>query len=201
MPEINIHSDVLKILVTHESFPTKPNEKNVDKWVKGLNKKIVNNGTVKNSAQLDDKRKNIIFERYEYGNSVANIIPFSFFKSKSYKIILSLKDSSKEIKLGTSSLEKNEENIIIYNLFEALEELIEDARKGLNIQRYKGLGEMNPEQLWETTMNPVGRRLVQVKIDDSNDADDLFEQLMGDNVESRRDFIEANVNLVNNIDI
>ena len=201
MPEINIHSDVLKILATYESFPTKPNENNVDKWVKGLNKKIVNNGTVKNSAQLDDKRKNIIFERYEYGNSVANIIPFSFFKSKSYKIILSLKDSSKEIKLGTSSLEKNEENIIIYNLFEALEELIEDARKGLNIQRYKGLGEMNPEQLWETTMNPVGRRLVQVKIDDSNDADDLFEQLMGDNVESRRDFIEANVNLVNNIDI
>ena len=201
VPEINIHSDVLKILVTHESFPTKPNENNVDKWVKGLNKKIINNGTVKNSAQLDDKRKNIIFERYEYGNSVANIIPFSFFKSKSYKIILSLKDSSKEIKLGISSLEKNEENIIIYNLFEVLEELIEDARKGLNIQRYKGLGEMNPEQLWETTMNPVGRRLVQVKIDDSNDADDLFEQLMGDNVESRRDFIEANVNLVNNIDI
>ena len=82
---------------------------------------------------------------------------FLFFKPKSYKIILSLKDSSKEIKLGTSSLEKNEENIIIYNLFEAHEELIEDARKGLNIQRYKGLGEMNPEQLWETTMNPVGK--------------------------------------------
>ena len=201
VPEITIHSDVLKVLVTHESFPSKSNEKNVDKWIKGLNKKLVNNGVAKNSAQLDDKRKNIIFERYEYGNAVANIIPFSFFKSKSYKIITSLKDSSKEIKLGISSLEKNEEEIIIYNLFEALEELIEDSRKGLNIQRYKGLGEMNPEQLWETTMDPVGRRLVQVKIDDSNDADDLFEQLMGDNVESRRDFIEANVNLVNNIDI
>ena len=201
VPEITIHSDVLKTLVTHESFPSKPNEKNIDKWIKGLNKKLVNNGVAKNSAQLDDKRKNVIFERYEYGNAVVNIIPFSFFKSKSYKIITSLKDSSKEIKLGISSLEKNEEEIIIYNLFEALEELIEDSRKGLNIQRYKGLGEMNPEQLWETTMDPVGRRLVQVKIDDSNDADDLFEQLMGDNVESRRDFIEANVNLVNNIDI
>ena len=162
---------------------------------------MVNNGVAKNSAKLDNKRKNFIFERYEYGNAVANITPFSFFKSKSYKIITSLKDSSKEIKLGISSLEKNEDVIVIYNLFEALEELIEDSRKGLNIQRYKGLGEMNPEQLWETTMDPVGRRLVQVKIDDSNDADDLFEQLMGDNVESRRDFIEENVNLVNNIDI
>ena len=86
-------------------------------------------------------------------------------------------------------------------MFVSLNTFLEDARKGLNIQRYKGLGEMNPEQLWETTMDPVGRRLVQVKIDDADDANDLFEQLMGDNVESRRDFIEANVNLVNNIDI
>ena len=147
-------------------------------------------------------REKILFSK-DMNMEIQLQISFLFLSlnQKSYKIILSLKDSSKEIKLGTSSLEKNEENIIIYNLFEALEELIEDARKGLNIQRYKGLGEMNPEQLWETTMNPVGRRLVQVKIDDSNDADDLFEQLMGDNVESRRDFIEANVNLVNNIDI
>ena len=76
---------------------------------------------------------------------------------------MSLKVSSKEIKLGTSSLEKNEVDTKIYNLFESLDDLIEDARKGLNIQRYKGLGEMNPEQLWETTMDPVGRRLVQVK--------------------------------------
>ena len=201
VPEINIHSDVLKTLVLYEEFPSKPNEKSLNNWIKGLNKKLSDKATAKNSVKLDEKRKNIIFERFEYGNSVANIIPFSFFKSKSYKIIMSLKASSKEIKLGTSSLEKNEVDTKIYNLFESLDDLIEDARKGLNIQRYKGLGEMNPEQLWETTMDPVGRRLVQVKIDDADDANDLFEQLMGDNVESRRDFIEANVNLVNNIDI
>ena len=201
VPEINIHSDVLKTLVLYEEFPSKPNEKSLNNWIKGLNKKLSDKATAKNSVKLDEKRKNIIFERFEYGNSVATIIPFSFFKSKSYKIIMSLKVSSKEIKLGTSSLEKNEVDTKIYNLFESLDDLIEDARKGLNIQRYKGLGEMNPEQLWETTMDPVGRRLVQVKIDDADDANDLFEQLMGDNVESRRDFIEANVNLVNNIDI
>ena len=201
VPEINIHSDVLKTLVLHEEFPSKQTEKNLTNWVKSLNRKLTNKATAKDSVKLDEKRKNIIFERFEYGNSVANIIPFSFFKSKSYKIIMNLKSSSKEIKLGTSIIEKNEIDIKIYDLFESLESLIEDARKGLNIQRYKGLGEMNPEQLWETTMDPVGRRLVQVKIDDADDANDLFEQLMGDNVESRRDFIEANVNLVNNIDI
>jgi DNA gyrase subunit B len=78
---------------------------------------------------------------------------------------------------------------------------MESTRKGLSLQRYKGLGEMNPEQLWDTTMNPAHRRLVQVKIEDADEASDLFEQLMGDNVENRREFIETNASLIGNIDI
>ncbi len=84
---------------------------------------------------------------------------------------------------------------------ELLAWFLEYAKKGLNIQRYKGLGEMNPEQLWETTMNPQNRTLLQVKIEDLVDADEIFTILMGDQVEPRRDFIEQNALNVVNLDI
>ncbi len=84
---------------------------------------------------------------------------------------------------------------------ELLSFFLEQAKKGLSIQRYKGLGEMNPEQLWETTMNPENRILLQVKIEDAVESDEIFTILMGDQVEPRRDFIEKNALNVVNLDI
>ena len=81
-----------------------------------------------------------------------------------------------------------------------MESLFVIAKKGLYIQRFKGLGEMNADQLWETTLNPENRTLLQVKIDDFNDADEVFSVLMGDVVEPRRNFIQDNALNVQNLD-
>ncbi|MGB3147501.1 MAG: DNA gyrase subunit B, partial [Paracoccaceae bacterium] len=88
----------------------------------------------------------------------------------------------------------------IHGPTELLSAILQEGEKGLTLQRYKGLGEMNPEQLWETTLDPSARTLLQVKVDDLAEADDLFTKLMGDVVEPRREFIQQNALNVENLD-
>ena len=99
-----------------------------------------------------------------------------------------------------ATLVRKDRNQLIHGPMDLLNAILTEGEKGLSLQRYKGLGEMNPEQLWETTLDPDARTLLQVKVEDMSEADDLFTKLMGDVVEPRREFIQQNALNVENLD-
>ena len=112
----------------------------------------------------------------------------------------SFTESLKEVYGSTATLVRKERSLAIHGPLDLLDAILKEGEKGLALQRYKGLGEMNPDQLWETTLDPDARTLLQVKIEDAAEADDLFTKLMGDVVEPRREFIQSNALSVENLD-
>jgi len=149
--------------------------------------------------ELDKERTYLVFEN-ENGHRTR--LAMEFFHSKLYK---SAYETYGEIKEGCGGfdfvLDLKEGEKPVSGLFALYDGVIEEAHRGWQIQRYKGLGEMNPEQLWETTMNPENRTMLQVTIEDAVTANDIFVDLMGDNVEPRREFIEKNALAVQELDI
>ncbi|MBO6790840.1 MAG: DNA topoisomerase (ATP-hydrolyzing) subunit B [Dinoroseobacter sp.] len=112
----------------------------------------------------------------------------------------SVSQDSRAVYRDPATLQRKERGQLIHGPTELLEAVLEEGAKGQSLQRYKGLGEMNPDQLWETTLDPEARTLLQVKIEDAVEADDIFTKLMGDVVEPRREFIQANALSVANLD-
>jgi DNA gyrase subunit B len=112
----------------------------------------------------------------------------------------SFTESLQEIYGSAATLIRKDRSQVIFGPLDLLDSVLKEGEKGLSLQRYKGLGEMNPDQLWETTLDPDARTLLQVKVEDAAEADDLFTKLMGDVVEPRRDFIQTNALSVANLD-
>ena len=124
-----------------------------------------------------------------------------FMDSVIMQKIIEVYEPLKNIDHPPFKLVNGSETVSAESKHDLLEVILEAAKNGITIQRYKGLGEMNPQQLWETTMDPEHRTLLQVKAEDPTTADELFSTLMGEEVEGRREFIEKNAKFVVNLDV
>ncbi len=157
--------------------------------------------TIEVNGDEDSNQYGLSISKRLHGIASRSKLRAEFFNSGDYKTIAQFVEQAGDMFTENSSISRGERKQTVSKFSEVYEWLMKEARKGLNIQRYKGLGEMNPDQLWETTMDPENRRLLNVRIEDAVAADEVFTTLMGDQVEPRRDFIESNALNVNNLDV
>ncbi|HWH47257.1 MAG TPA: DNA topoisomerase (ATP-hydrolyzing) subunit B [Burkholderiales bacterium] len=143
----------------------------------------------------------LVIKRLQHGNLRIGYLDNEFLDSGDYAQIKQTAQVLHGLLSEGAYIKRGEQERQIGEFKEALDWLLEEVKKGVSVQRYKGLGEMNPEQLWETTMDPKSRRLLRTQIEDAITADEIFTTLMGDMVEPRRAFIETNALGVRNLDV
>ncbi|NII10691.1 DNA topoisomerase (ATP-hydrolyzing) subunit B [Oleiagrimonas sp. C23AA] len=176
-------------------------------WLDGLGKKLAASGLGKPRYRFEareavgEQPAAIVVERQQHGLTHTWILPRPFFASADFRPIATIAEQLEGLIQEGAEVRRGNNSRGITRFAEARQWLMDEAKKGRNIQRFKGLGEMNPEQLWETTVNPETRRMLQVRIEDAIAADQMFSMLMGEQVEPRRDFIETNALRVANLDI
>jgi len=180
----------------------------VNTWVDGLRTGLAGDGKVgatrfEFDVVKDDERNefNPRINVIHHGSEKKYVLDKSFFSSGEYKKIVSLGENTNDLIEVGAYIQRGGRQQDVSTFKEALDWLMQQSKRGIAIQRYKGLGEMNPDQLWDTTMDPDARRMLQVTIEDAVAADQLFSTLMGDDVEPRRNFIESNALAVANLDV
>ena len=182
-------------------------DKKVKDWSKKLQESL-NSATLNGSKwEVKAKRNNeqkitepeVVL--YRHGSETTWKLLPGFFRSKAYKDMCSFGDHINGLLNKDSYFELNGSKFNVQNFSSSVEDLVEAAKKSFTMSRYKGLGEMNADQLWDTTMDPEARLLGQVSIEDAQKADDLFNDLMGDDVEPRKIFIDENAKFVVNLDV
>ena len=139
--------------------------------------------------------------KWVHGQAWDNVFSEDFFLSADFRLLGEFAKRLDGLLEKSAFVQRGERKFRSQDFIEIMDWLMEEAKRGLTIQRYKGLGEMNPEQLWETTMDPDSRRLTQVNVEDAVAADEVFTTLMGDQVGPRREFIEQNALTAANIDV
>ncbi|MDE1960399.1 MAG: DNA topoisomerase (ATP-hydrolyzing) subunit B [Xanthomonadaceae bacterium] len=176
-------------------------------WIVRLTAKITAQGLGKPAYRLHlravtaEHPAALVVEREHHGLRTTQILPAAFFAGTELRPVRQVAKQLDGLIRAGASVRRDNASAPISSFAQAAAWLLEQAKKGRTIQRFKGLGEMNPEQLWETTVNPDTRRLLQVSIEDAVAADQIFSTLMGDVVEPRRDFIEQNALRVANLDV
>ena len=200
---------IINQLMTLAPFTTEEakTKNGVESWLNTLKEAITNDSAMPREISKGSWEAKEYNDEYrieltilQHGLTKQFIFNNEFFNSTDYKTILAFTEKTHGLLEKGAFVSRGEKKQPASNIVEALEWLMSQTKKGLTIQRYKGLGEMNPEQLWETTMDPDTRRLLKVTIEDAVVADEMFSTLMGDLVEPRRKFIEDNALSVENID-
>jgi DNA gyrase subunit B len=171
--------------------------------VTDLRKKLEKNGFEVEDVYWDEEHNvyGLEVQRSNGGKDRRIKINLNLIASVEYRNLIQIYQEIREIAPPPYLMIQNGKEVVIEQEEELLHSLNQLGKEGLSLQRYKGLGEMNPEQLWLTTMNPETRTLLKVRVEDAVEADETFSILMGDEVEQRRRFIEENALIVQNLDI
>ena len=194
---------VLARLRVHAPLPT--DEAGMAGWAErfytDLNSTGALNGAYAVQARLVNGHPQLTVIRNQHGAEHSTLFGEDFFTGGEYRQIVAFNEALRDLIKPGAVVRRGNRQKAVESFAEADDWLMSEARRGLHIQRYKGLGEMNPEQLHETTLDPANRRLVQVSIEDAVAADLIFTTLMGEDVEPRREFIEKHALLVGNLDV